>query len=150
MKRVWPRFGPRGLVAAAILCWAATSATLMIGDRFRPNLTKHAEGLVGLADLRDRPGLCGVGLLGIPWHDSGGYTWLHRNVPIYPVRTPDDLDAAWDAFNSALAPKDAPLPALGFRRERCYAGGFCAFHRAGPCTARPDRAVNEDLRRRKQ
>jgi GPI mannosyltransferase 3 len=151
VKRVWPGLGGRALVLAAMGSWAATSAILMIGDHFRPNLTKTAAALAGFSDLRGRPSICGIGLVSIPWYYSGGYTYLHRNVPIYPLYGTQDLAETWGAFDVALAQKkDAALLPLGYRRARCYSDTVCVFVRSGSCAARPDRTVNAYLRRSKQ
>jgi hypothetical protein len=150
MKRSGLAPGGRMLAVAALLCWTATSAILMLSDRFRPMLTKHAAGLAALAALRESTPLCGLGLISIPWYYSGGYTYLHRNVAIYPNNRPEDLTATWDAFDVALAAKDAPLPPLGYRRERCYSDTVCMYRRSGPCFERPERAVNESLRQRNE
>ena len=147
LKRAWPGLGGRLLVIAAMASWAGTSAVLMVGDHFRPNLTKTGAALAGFADLRGRPSICGVGLVDIPWFDSGGYTYLHQDVPIYQLQSAQDIAETRDAFDAALAPEDASLPSLGYRRERCYSGRVCVYVRDGACVARPDRAVNAYLKR---
>ena len=123
----------------------------MFGDRFRTHWTKSAAGLQALASLRMSAPLCGLGLISsVPWYFSGGYTYLHRNIPIYPIQSREDPGGTSDAFDVAIAEKDAPLQALGFRLERCYSDTVCVFRRSGTCVDRPDRMVNEVLRRQNE
>jgi GPI mannosyltransferase 3 len=145
MRRAWPRAGRHLLIGMAILCWALTSLILAVGDHFRPNWTTERPLLAAMSDLRDRSSMCGLGLIDVPWYTTGGYTYLHRPIPIYPV--PDHaIGTMRDAFNVALAPKELPLQPLGFHRERCYSDKACLFGRLGTCTAQPDRMISEDLR----
>jgi hypothetical protein len=150
VKRAGTSFDERRLLAAALLVWTATSAVLMFGDRFRTHLTRSAAEIKALASLRMSAPPCGLGLISVPWYYGGGYTYLHRNIPIYPIRSRDDPSGTSDAFDVAIAEKDAPLPPLGYRLERCYSGTVCVFRRSGTCVDRPDRMVNEVLRRQNE
>lgn len=141
----WPRLRRHPLVAATVF-WAATSAVLGVGERFRPNLTKSADLIAGFADLRASQSVCGVGLVQVPWHKTGGYTHLHRNLPIYIVEDPDDLRSTRAAFNAALAPSRLQTELSGYRKTTCYRRGtVCLYVRTGTCAPVQEATINQAL-----
>jgi len=150
MKRAWPSASKPILIAAAMLIWVVASGVLISGDRFRPNLTRQAAQLMALSNLREGPAACGIGLVDIPWYESGGYTYLHRNIPIFAVRDARDLTTISTAFDAAIARSDAGLEAMGYELVSCYPEYLCLYRRRGPCHANPESAINENLRRSNQ
>jgi len=82
--------------------------------------------------------LCGVAQLNIGWAGSGGYTYLHRNVPIYLLSDDADLKSSVSSFNAIVTPGALPAGADGFGRFGCW-DGVCVYKRQGTCTqaARP-------------
>lgn len=149
MRRAWPGSGTRVLLAAVALGWVATSASLAISDRFVRQVRNYASLLAAFGDLRRDDVVCGVGLVATPWYGTGGYAYLHRNVPLYVLNPRDgSFDAwraPWDAFNRVLAPVRMPLPDPRFSRVGCYAGEYCVHARPGQCVAEPDRSINAYL-----
>jgi hypothetical protein len=135
------------LAAGAVL---AAGAALSAWDAFAGPLTprwafQRATVQVFLA-ARDTPGLCGLGVREVPMFGTGGYTYLHRDVPLYPERfTPvlplplakvplpetmmfrgreltqypgDAFATNASRFNTLIAAPDHGLP--GFERSSCY------------------------------
>jgi phosphatidylinositol glycan class B len=86
-------------------------------------------GLTALGRLRRVEPLCGVGLIGVPWYLTGGYTWLHRNVPMLEVQNWSVFRSEARAFNAAVAPENIALPAP-FEKGDCEAG-LCIWQRTG-------------------
>lgn len=141
----WPRLKRHPLIAATVF-WAATSAVLGVGERFRPNLTKNADLIAGFADLRARQSVCGVGLVEVPWHKTGGYAYLHRNLPIYLVEDVEDLRFTRAAFNAALAPSKPEMEMNGYREATCYQHSkVCLYVRMGTCEPLRGRTINQAL-----
>ena len=108
------------------------------------------------------PAMCGLGVTGVPFYLTGGYTYLHRSVPLYfddftPVRhekgsaVPLRFSVTMDGqsireppagqlalevnrFNYLIAPPGKAID--GFRQLECFgeAGSeICLFRRPGPC-----------------
>lgn len=148
--RTWPRVGNRACLVLAILAWCLTSIVMSVSERFRPVWTRHADKLAAFDDLRERARLCGIGLVRVPWFNTGGYVRLHRNVPIYIVGGYDSLGAVASSFDVALGRRESALSDHGFHRTRCYSADLCLYERAGACVDRPDRAINEYLRKSDQ
>jgi hypothetical protein len=95
----------------------------------------HDE-LSAMAFVRDMPALCGVGLYGEEaWVRYGGYSTLHRPVPMYWPKDVAELAASAAAFDVLLY-DSAPPPELGFGEVRCF-GQICVGRRPGSCEARP-------------
>ena len=91
--------------------------------------------------LSREAGLCGVGIYHAIWWESGGYTHLHRDVPIIPLESAAQLARDAGSINALIAPAHAPGVPSEFTPSQCWQG-VCLFERAGSCTAP---AAGEDL-----
>ena len=107
--------------------------------------------IAAFVDVRNMASTCAVGLIKQTRWWNGGYTYLHRDIPIYIVRNLSHLPARHVAFNTALAPWDEPLFEFGYRPERCYpqkgsrrrpSADLCLFIRDGTCKPQPEHATN--------
>jgi hypothetical protein len=158
VQRLRPRLPDRagGWAALALIpAWFAASAALASGGRLESDWRAYLAGSEAAALLRDRPGLCGVGMVGINLWDTGGYTVLRRPVPFYVIDPPFDIGSqaplaeVAPAFNGVIAPehKAAALPP-GYRAVGCSAAHpgvdpkrqltpvrVCAFVRESGCDA---------------
>ncbi len=86
-------------------------------------------------------GLCGVGIYGRMWWESGGYTHLHRDVPIIPLENAWQLANRAPSFNALIAPRNSAGIPGGFTQAECWSG-MCLLKRAGTCAAP---AAGEDI-----
>jgi len=78
--------------------------------------------------------LCGVGLYRIGWGDTGGYTYLHQNVPIvWPLSQASELEKESRSFNAFITHGSLTGPKDGFELAGCW-DGICLYRRPGPCT----------------
>lgn len=87
-----------------------------------------------LADVGKQPDLCGVGVIKSPlgFVFTGGYTYLHREIPMIFVQAPTDL-AGVNYLITSADPESTP----GSPWERSLQRGrVAAYTRAGTC-ARP-------------
>jgi hypothetical protein len=85
------------------------------------------------------PGLCGVGFYGKnAWVRYGGYTWLHRPLPLFWPATQAELAATAPGVDALLYDRreQIPPPRLGFLPSRCF-GPICVARRGGGCVALP-------------
>jgi len=91
--------------------------------------------------------VCGVGLYGIPWFTTGGYTHLHQAVPISLV-PPDESPFGEESqsFNVLVANDVVASPSASFQLVGC-SDGACLYRRQGSCTPRQGLEINEVLRR---
>lgn len=123
-----------GWGAIALAVWSGPSLTALRGRA-------HNE-LVAMAFAHRMTPLCGLGLYGKDaWVRYGGYTYLHRRVPMYWPADEAALTADAVAFDALIYDRAArpalPVPAgLGFTPVRCFRD-ICVARRAGSCTARP-------------
>ena len=98
-----------------------------------PQWSNDRGPLVGLQRFSTDPQICGVGLVGVPWYVTGGYAWLHRDVPIFEIRRTADIPARAEAVNALLV-RDGTQEKIGaFARGECWQGA-CAYVREGGCT----------------
>ncbi len=80
--------------------------------------------------------VCGVGLYSLPWTESGGYAYLHRDVPVIPMLKANELIAKAREFNVLIAPQGEVVLPSAFHQEEC-SGGVCIDRRPGGCVAPP-------------
>jgi GPI mannosyltransferase 3 len=117
-----------GWSALAFNAWTAGALGLL---RYRD----HDE-LLAIAYARDLPAICGVGLYGEEaWVRYGGYSHLHRTVPLFWPKDEAALTEMAAGFDTLVT--DQPPPAsLGFATDRCF-GEICVTRRSGACEPRP-------------
>ncbi|MGA2572359.1 MAG: hypothetical protein ABSF23_17775 [Terracidiphilus sp.] len=135
---------PRWVVSLSIAFFLASSVLLsaLCADWY-----KTSWGVGAFDRLGHEPGLCGVGIYDRIWWESGGYTHLHRDVPILQLDNAAELTQMAPHFNALIAPMDAPGIPAGFARSQCWKG-VCLLERPGACTAPPaDEVLNEYLKR---
>jgi hypothetical protein len=131
-------------MATATTCLLVSSAMLaaLCADWY-----KTSWGIGAFDRLSREAGLCGVGIYDRVYWESGGYTHLHRNVPMVPVESATDLTQDASFFNALIAPLDAPEVPSEFRQLQCWKG-VCLLERPGTCAATPaDKELNAYLRR---
>jgi hypothetical protein len=145
---LWPA-GPGWLPSSlAILVWLLTSAIIAIGGSW-PGLYSELHDfspdvIQAETYLHQRRDMCGLGLLGVPWFWTRGYTGLHRPVPITEFITSADFSDHASSVNWLLANADListpEMKALlerddfpKFAITRCWRP-VCVMHREGACT----------------
>jgi hypothetical protein len=140
LGKLMPRHAT-AFVAAAMIGWPLTSAALAVDDNFQTYFHKDGAVLDAFDGVGRHPDLCGVGVIGLVGWLTPGYTYLHRDVPIYLLPV-DELSRREAGFNYLIVSGD-PLPAGGdFSRLSCAANtGFtpatretiCVYRRSGAC-----------------
>jgi hypothetical protein len=107
---------------------------------------RRRGGLLALRWIGEDPRACGVGLA-IPWADTGGYTYLHRDLPLIELPTHQAMRDLMPHYNIVVTKRD-PRDKIGpFVREWCEAEA-CVYVRPGPCEYRAGIDVNSDIARR--
>lgn len=143
-------------LGVALSGWAALSLALALSFPLRLQWSSEAPAL-SAAVAAGRGGLCGLATWRLRFWQPGGYTYLHRRVPIYPVSARDELGypPATAATLADLSPSyDALLTTMegmaevppGFRLVTCKAPpatiaapadraarAVCLYRRAGGC-----------------
>jgi GPI mannosyltransferase 3 len=137
--------GVRASIACAIsaaivlIYWGLTTVHLWTSDAFAELRHRGRDNLLAETFAARLPGICGLGLYGstpgFDWTIYGGYTYLHRPVPMYSPKDAADLAATATGFDTLLYTA-APPPELGFAALACF-GKTCVARRTGACTAQP-------------
>ena len=135
---------PHRWLAALIAAWAAGSASLAAGPTMAGQWRAHEPELALVAEAGRLPKLCGLAFDRLKFWQVGGYTYLHRNVPLYstaPVPEdaiePHDLPRAAAAFDAIVTRADAVdrMPKT-YAPIACSGGGserLCLLRRPGGC-----------------
>jgi hypothetical protein len=75
------------------------------------------------------------------WGETGGYSHLHRNVPIVLILNVSDFKKEASSFDSVILPlrlrETLNTPGQGFKLERCW-NGVCLYRRPGFCSPPAD------------
>ena len=129
-----------GILSAMLL--VGYSAALMFhiwtGETMVHLRSRVQDNLLAAAYARHMPSFCGLGLWGekgLDWARYGGYTYLHRPVPMYWPEDEAELAATVPAFDTLLYTVP-PAPQLGFETVACF-GKTCVARRPGGCIATP-------------
>lgn len=137
-------FGPvacRYLIFATALLWVATSAVLAFTGSFRYQWFQARALIMSSFALAKEPDLCGVLFYDSRWFDTGGYAYLHRNVPLYSFdhrEAPQHLIGSTASFN-AIVLKRSSIPdfAERFQVKQCFGApdseDICVMVRYGSC-----------------
>jgi len=113
-----------------------------------PMWTFRQGAVRGLELVSNDAHACGVATIGpSSWAWSGGYTYLHRDVPFFALGGQGTIQAYLPSFNLLLitdvGPQDGP-----FQKRRCW-DGWCLYERPGECRPPPGGyTINEYLRAR--
>ncbi len=152
LGRAYPRWA-EALVGLAVIGWPLTSAALFIDDHFQTYMHKDGAVLDAFVSVGRQPSLCGVGIVGIKSWRTPGYTYLHRNVPMYLLPA-DEIARRKASFNYLIASQDSPVGTADFTRMSCAANaGFsadtrsaiCVYRRPGPCVASTERPLQDGM-----
>ncbi|HKQ45594.1 MAG TPA: hypothetical protein VJS47_09390 [Rhizomicrobium sp.] len=129
---------PAWLCLIVGLCWAGITFLNVIGRNYDQHWRRSSDFLAAELKLSRMPGVCGVGFDAIfAW--TGGYTYLHRPIPIYDFLNADRLTEITGAANVLVADKTSPTltdPYSPYRRQQCF-GQKCIYLRPGRCEALP-------------
>lgn len=107
---------------------------------------RRRGGLLGMRALGEESGVCGVGLAGIGWGDTGGYTYLHRRIPVFPFPNQELLWKYVPYFNAMLVQPNKPATIGPFERGRCWEDA-CIYVRDGACIELTEWNINDVLER---
>jgi hypothetical protein len=122
--------------------WLAASASAAASGPMSFWWDQQQNQLSTFAALRDTANACGVAIFGFDWTGSGGYTYLHRPIPLFAYARTERAELQRDAaqFDAIVTPKSLVTPAA-FTDERCFASAgrttMCIRIRSGKCAA-PD------------
>jgi phosphatidylinositol glycan class B len=105
-----------------------------------PRWTHFSGSLIAMDRLSQDPSVCGVGLYNLSWIYSGGYSHLHRNVPIILVQRDSELEEQAPGFNALVTGGTLSGHNMGFESAGCW-NGICLYRRAGSCL--PSSQYNE-------
>ena len=114
------------------------------GSHFGFGTARHIDSLwrerrgtiVGMKLLGEDPNVCGVGLVGVHWSTTGGYTYLHRDIPLIMIKSSSQLTQLAPFANALLGRPDLPNPLGPYVRGECWATA-CLFQRPGGCEPLP-------------
>src|SRR5580698_8288199 len=135
---------PRWVVAIGVAFFLVSSGLLAVhcADWYK---TRWGGG--AFDRLSREPAVCGVGIYRSIWWESGGYTHLHRDVPIIAMESAAQLANDAPSFNALIAPAGSPGLPSGFTQPQCWQG-VCLSERPGTCAPPPaGEELNEYLKR---
>jgi hypothetical protein len=131
-----------GVAASLLMGQRAADATLASIGRpadpqaLRESVWRHGDGLNrALWEVGKQPDLCGVLLVGTTTIWSGGYSYLHRDVPFLWATHPLEVREGARAANYLIAPPSFPEPAPYVQVHDFR--GWRALRREGGCAPPP-------------
>lgn len=132
--------------AGILVGWVVTSAALSVNSRFRENWLRSSGPLYAFEFLNKKTDLCGIGLIGVGWWMTGGYAYLHRDIPI--IIPTGDKSVSYAAYNYAVVDRRDLPDSFPYEKISCWdKQQICVYHRPGVCEEAPAMEINEFLRR---
>jgi phosphatidylinositol glycan class B len=125
---IWKQFPLWKRVLSGIAITAAVSALLAPYFVYWQN---DSGALIAFNHLRKSKDLCGVAVYDVNIFDTGGYTHLHRNVPIL-LTNDRSLEKDMPSINAIVAPRKQLDTPEGFANAGCW-NGVCLYQRPGTC-----------------
>lgn len=132
------RAAPLWLAVAVALVWSGFSLLNAAGRNYQDSWREYADMVSAQMRVAKMPSVCGVAFLDGAF-PIGGYTYLHRRVPVFRLRPQDtDLDTKFTAVNVVIRNTERSKVAVpaDFTRDRC-SGTVCVHTRPGPCASVP-------------
>lgn len=116
--------------------------------RHDPDLRTDRGELLAFNRLSVDDQACGVAVLELDTYRTGGYTHLHRPIPIFVFHSFSDADSVAGAFNRLVAPESSASPIAGYSTTSCR-HEMCVYKREGGCQAiGSEYEINEFLKRK--
>jgi len=135
--------GTRFLTICGVAFWVLISLSLAFAPGFSDNWFRSRQLLESALWLYGQPGLCGLLIYDDGWSSTGGYTYLHRNIPMYnPLFFREAATRNTAAFNYIILKRSS----IGdfqpnFSEARCLGRGapddVCVVWRQGLCVRNP-------------
>jgi GPI mannosyltransferase 3 len=121
---------------AATVGWAAICLWVWTNPGMAFLRSMNRDSLAVASYVHYLQPMCGVGLWEnniYGWSRSGGYTYIHRTVPIYHFSDRDGFADHAAGFDVLVYSGRLP-DGFGFTPDRCF-GELCVARRAGTCAA---------------
>jgi phosphatidylinositol glycan class B len=117
--------------------------SVLLGLEF-PDWSHFSGTLIAFKYLSHDSAVCGVGITDPLWAATGGYTYLHRNVPILLLPNDASVGEASGSMNAIV--NSGPLGNIppAFKLRSCWKG-VCLYKRPGPCSAAGGYEINQTL-----
>jgi len=97
-----------------------------------PRWDKARGGLRAFSRLSLDSQACGVAVFKVDWWDTGGYTYLHRPIPVFFFPSFAVAGSANQTFNRVVAPEFTVVSLPGYAPSNCQ-DGVCVYRREGSC-----------------
>ena len=140
----------RCLAFAMAFLWLEMSAALAFSAPFKYEWFKGRQLIMASFAMAQKADLCGLLFYDEPWFKTGGYAYLHRNVPFYSLVEDETVRPKKSAasVNAVVLNRSSVTDfAKSFRVQQCFAApgseDVCLIVRDGPCIH--DNEMNEFL-----
>lgn len=124
------------VIASLGAAWLLLCIVNYVGRDYETYRDRVHDNLVTMLRVSKMPNVCGIGLYRIGTYESGGYSYLHRPIPMFwsdSSVNPDKVFEDQAGFNLFMAPqldkKRIPAP---YVKESCYYK-TCIYIRPGGC-----------------
>jgi phosphatidylinositol glycan class B len=127
---------------AAVALWCVSSFSLAAAPGFMEDWQDGRQLIRAFDWLHDQRGLCGILLADFRWTQTGGYAYLHRDVPLYDPSLEGTAvtEASEAAYNFAVMKRtSAHQLSDRFGEQKCWGSDkgsdVCVVRRSGGCNA---------------
>jgi GPI mannosyltransferase 3 len=148
LSTIW-RIPATTRLVAALGMTLCVATSVLLGVMFK-DWSRFSGSLIAFKRLSREETLCGVGISQYSWLETGGYSYLHRNVPILALPSKESLRRSSASINALLHNGRLESLPAGFALQGCW-NGICLYERPGICAAIPEEyEINRTLARADQ
>ncbi len=134
---------PRLYLLVTVSCLFCFLLSAALGKNF-PRWQADSGSLSAFQTLSQDSTACGVAIVPKHWEPYGGYSYLHRKIPIYVFSNWRDAWSARASFNTLASYEALPTAFTDFSLLRC-SGGVCLYRRPGDCQPTTTFEINHVL-----
>jgi GPI mannosyltransferase 3 len=138
----------QGLVFFVALLWLEISVALAFAPQFGPRWFKARQYIMASFAVTAKADLCGLLFYDNFWFNTGGYAYLHRNVPFYTLQDDETLkpEKSSLSFNAVVLNRSSVADFVSsFHVQQCFSSpvseDVCLLVRDGPCVYEKDMDV---------
>ncbi|MEA5570271.1 mannosyltransferase [Calothrix sp. UHCC 0171] len=135
-------------ISTCLLIWIIPSVGLMFLSH-QTHWYRSYGNLMTFQQLSTQTNICGVGLQEIPPVFSGGYTYLHHNVPLFILEKDSDWQQWQSHFNYVVSKSPYPPSNPNYRKKQCLRQA-CVYQRQGSCSPIQGYHINQVLKARNE
>jgi hypothetical protein len=104
--------------------WSCVSVSLLASVPFQYLLLHFSGEIAAFRTLSRDSGVCGIGLYGLNFYQTPGYSYLRAGIELYELHSVNELLADQNKLNAIIAKNSVPVSEQSFSKWGCFDNGY--------------------------